>query len=203
MPVDWDAQTIKTYNDSAKDLAEYFRGIGPRVSDVELGLKLAQAADSAKVVEIGCGDGRDAEEITKRVAKYEGFDPSEGLLEIARNRLPNASFVRADALTYPYPSDLDVIYAFASLLHVNKQDMKLVLNKIAAALRPGGILYVSLKERSSYQEEVKLDQYGKRMFYYYNPAVIKAIASGTFATIHEDHQIHGHTEWFTLALRRI
>ena len=137
--MNWNSKTIETYDESAEALAGYFKGIGPRVYDIELALKLANMITSARAVEIGCGDGRDATEIIKRVEWYEGFDPSEGLLKIARQKLPQASFVRADALIYNYPSNLDVIYAFASLLHVNKGDLKTVFEKAAKALRKGGI----------------------------------------------------------------
>lgn len=136
------------------------------------------------------------------MTQYEGFDPSEGLLEIARKRLPDTAFVKADALTYQYPTDLDVVYAFASLLHVNRQDLKTALAKVAVALRANGILYISLKERDTYQEEAKEDQYGKRMFYYYNPKIVKDLAGDKLTAVHEDHQTIDQTDWFTLALRK-
>jgi len=200
--MDWNSQTIKTYDKSAVALAEYFKGIGARVDDIELGLKLAGADTKARAVEIGCGDGRDAIEIVKRVGWYEGFDPSKGLLEIAKKNLPITSFVVADALTYDYPQNVDVIFAFASLLHVNKTDMPRVFEKAAKSLRSGGIFYISLKERGAYTEEVKKDEYGERMFYYYNTELIKELAGDLFTAVHEDHQKIGNTDWFTIALKR-
>ncbi|HZM63928.1 MAG TPA: class I SAM-dependent methyltransferase [Candidatus Saccharimonadales bacterium] len=200
--MNWNSRTIKTYNKSAEALAKYFKGIGPRVDDIELALELANATSSARVVEVGCGDGRDAVEIIKRVGWYEGFDPSEGLLQIARQKLPQAPFVRAAALTYKYPSNLDVMYAFASLLHINKADLKVVFEKAAKAIRQGGIFYISLKEGDTYTEKAKKDEYGERMFYYYNVALIKELAGNEFSAIHEAHQKMGKTDWFTIALRR-
>lgn len=201
--MNWNDQTIKTYDDSAEELAGYFKGFGARTEDIERGLQLAGAgANNAQVVEIGCGDGRDAEEIVRRTAWYEGFDPSQGLLDIARKRLPETSFIQADALTYDYPEKLDVIYAFASLLHVNRTDMTTALSNAATALKDGGILYLSLKERPSYQEEAKNDQYGSRMFYYYNPAAIQEVMHDSLKIVYEDHQTIGHTDWFTLALQK-
>ena len=97
---------------------------------------MAHAGSKARVVEIGCGDGRDAE-------------------------------------------------------------------KIAAALRTGGIAYISLKERPAYEAEVREDEFGKRMFYYYNPAVVKALAEGLFEPVHEAHYTIGHGKWFRIALRKI
>jgi SAM-dependent methyltransferase len=199
--MNWNAKTIQTYDTSAEALAEHFKDRGPRVHDIELALKLADAPRGARVIDIGCGDGRDAAEIIKRTAWYEGFDPSEGLLKLARRKLPQTSFVRADALSYNYPSNLDVVYAFASLLHVNQADLKKVFEKVSKALRKGGIFYISLKERAAYAEEVKKDKHGERMFYHYNVALIKELAGKEFSTVAEDHQTIGKTNWFTIALK--
>jgi len=199
----WQDKNIAVYDQSADRLAEYFAGIGARTDDIERALELAGNPTEARVIEMGCGDGRDAAEIVKRVEWYEGVDPSGGLLEIARKKVPEASFVQADALNYDYPSNLDVIYAFASLLHVDRDDMPTVLTKIGQSLRQGGIAFLSLKERSEYVEEIKSDEYGERMFYYYNPALIKELAGTAFKTVFEDHQRIGSTDWFTIALQKV
>jgi SAM-dependent methyltransferase len=201
--MNWNNQTIQTYDKSANKLADYFKGIGPRVKDIELGLKLANVNGNARVVEIGCGDGRDAKEIIKQVAWYEGFDPSKGMLKIAKSELPGISFVLADALTYNYPKQLDVIFAFASLLHVNKTNLAKVFKKCAKSLRTRGIFYISLKERDSYIEELVKDNYGERIFYYYNVNLITRLAGNKFKSIYMDHQKIGHTKWLTIVLKKI
>lgn len=198
--MDWQLQTIKTYDKSATELAEYFKGVGARIKDIELGLKLSKSGNTSRIIEIGCGDGRDAQEIVKLVNWYEGCDPSIELLNLARKKVPGASFVLADALSYVYPSNVDVIFAFASLLHVNKIDLVKVFNKTAKSLKQSGILYISLKERPEYTEEVKRDKYGERMFYYYNPSIIKDLSRENFQSAYEAHQKIGHTDWFTIAL---
>lgn len=201
--MDWNAQTIKTYNKSAKALAEYFRGIGARTKDIDLAFKLSNSDNRARVVEIGCGDGRDALEISRRTDYYEGFDPSIKLLELAKVKVPSGSFVHADALTYKYPKSVDIIFAFASLLHVNKKDLSKVIKKVHSSLKKDGIFYVSLKEKAKYAEEVKKDEYGERMFYFYNPAIIKDIAGGLFNAVYEGRQKIGNTNWFTIALKKV
>lgn len=51
------------------------------------------------------------------------------LLKIAPKSAPNGPFVLADALTYKSPKDVDVIYAFASLLYVSKVKLLEVFEK--------------------------------------------------------------------------
>ena len=198
--MDWQKLTIKTYDDSAPALAEYFKGIGSRVKDIEIGLQKSPARD--KVVEIGCGDGRDAVEIVKRVTYYEGFDPSIEMLKIARKKVPKGSFVLADALSYQYPGKLDIVYAFASLLHSPKDEIKQIFERVWQALKPAGIFYISLKEKPSYKKEIKRDQFGQRLFYYYNPDIIKDLAGPKYVSVYEDQQVMGHTKWFTIALAK-
>lgn len=200
--MDWNAKTISTYDDSASELAEFFKGVGARVDDIERGIQLCGAKDNIHVVEIGCGDGRDAVEIIPRVSSYIGVDPSEGLLEIARRRLPDSIFVKADALNYDYPENVDVIYAFASLLHISKPDIKVALEEASKSLRSGGIYYISLKEREDYTEEVKRDQYGERMFYYYSLSNIRELSARWFSVVYENRYRIGHTAWFTIALKK-
>jgi SAM-dependent methyltransferase len=201
--MNWHIHNIKAYNDSAHNLAAYYSSIEPRIADIELGLKLTDNTNNIRVIEIGCGDGRDAIEIIKRVNFYEGFDPSSKLLDIASKKAPKASFVVADALSYIYPQDIDVVYAFASLLHVPKKHLSIVFDKIEQSLRKNGIVYISLKERRLYTKEIKDDKFGKRMFYYYNPQIIKKIAGKKFSSVYESHQTIGKTDWFTIALKKI
>jgi SAM-dependent methyltransferase len=198
----YDERTIATYDNSAQDLAEYFAGVGPRITLIQKGLELAGNPANASVVEVGCGDGRDAVEIISRVGRYEGFDPSAGLLELARNRLPDASFVQADALTYAYPEDLDVVYAFASFLHLTRDDFGTACNRAALALRTGGVLLMTLKERDSYQGELVHDQFGTRQFYFYDEATVRKTAGSGFEFAFVERERIKQTPWLLLGLRK-
>lgn len=195
--------TTETYDNSAEMFASYFAGIGSRKEDITTAIELTvQDPTSINAVEIGCGDGRDAAEIVRQVGNYEGFDPSIGLLKIARENLPDASFRLADALSYQYPPNVDLFFAFASLLHVNRKDLEVVFQKTSESLRTNGIFYISLKERSKYEEELQEDQFGKRVFYYYNAQLIEEIAGTAFRKVLEDHQTIGKTDWLTIALQK-
>lgn len=52
-------ETTVTYDRSARSLADYFSGIGPRLEDIELAFCLAPTRVDPVVLEIGCGDGRE------------------------------------------------------------------------------------------------------------------------------------------------
>ena len=91
-------QTTNTYNVSALALAKKFDELGVRASDIEETFALIDKKD-AHVLEIGCGNGRDAEEITKHTNTYLGIDISEKLIELTQQKVPHAHFHIADIET--------------------------------------------------------------------------------------------------------
>lgn len=193
--------TVKTYDDSAEVFADYFKGIGTRQIYINLALKLIGNKDNAKIIEIGCGDGRDAAVIIEKTNDYIGFDPSQGLLELAKKRLPEVDFRVDDALSFEYPQNIDTVFAFASLLHVDIQELEIVIKKLSNSIRKGGILYISLKESDHYEKRIKQDRFGERTFYYYNVQDILDISKQYFEPVAEIHETIGGTRWFELALR--
>lgn len=201
--MNWHDKTIQTYDESAKLFKDYFAGIESRTVDIKRAITLAGSRSVIRVVEIGCGDGRDAAEIVERTTFYVGIDPSDGLLTIARQRLPEATFIKTDALQYEYPDNLNIVYAFASLLHVDKDDLRQVFTKVTEKLIVGGVFYISLKEADHYQEFIKTDDKGSRMFYLYSADDIKDMAGPAYKTAYEDHHFHGNTNWFTIALIKV
>ena len=193
-------QTIAVYDNKAKELADYFNGIGRRKTDIDKALSFINKPNP-KVIEIGCGNGRDAEEILKHTNDYVGMDVSTGMIALAKKAIPTATFEVADIATYNFPPNTDIIFSFASLLHSDKHEVSDVISRAYEALSPNGIFYISLKY-DTYQKKIKSDEYGERVFYFYTPEDIKELADKRFATVHEDTQVIGDTKWFTIALQR-
>jgi SAM-dependent methyltransferase len=183
-----DDTTTSTYNDFAEKLAAYFAGIGSRLDIIKEALTAAEKPRGARVVEVGCGDGRDAADITPLVGWYEGFDPSSELIKLAQKRELGASFVVADALSYDYPDDLDVIFGFASYLHLNKEDFAKAVRLAAESLKPGGVLALTLKERDTYEEELVEDEFGARWFYYYDEPTVRELLGKDFDIVSLEHK---------------
>lgn len=203
--MDWKQKTTDTYNNSAREMAEYFKGIGSRTKDIKKAFELIGDLDNPKVLEIGCGDGRDAKEIIKLTDNYLGFDISKELIKLAKANVPNTRFEVGDVTNYKFPDNLDIVFAFASLLHINRKDMKEVFDKLYWAIKPGGVFFISLKYRQEYAEEIKKDGFGERMFYFYNPELIQEIAGENWDVVYSDGGfVTGRdTKWFEVGLQKI
>ncbi|HVU75525.1 MAG TPA: class I SAM-dependent methyltransferase [Candidatus Paceibacterota bacterium] len=192
-------QTIATYNATAGEMAKKFRGIGARVADIEKAFSFVGAEDP-QVLEIGCGDGRDAQEILKRTKRYLGIDISSAMVSEAKRYAPEGRFEVADVESYEFPSGLDVIFSFASLLHSDKDAVRSVLARAHEALNDNGIFYISLKH-DEYGEVTKTDEFGTRTYYMYSPELIEELAGDAYETAYKDEQELRGQRWFTIALR--
>lgn len=192
------SETVTTYDNSARALARYFMGIGVRSADIDLVFSLAANQYNPKVLEIGCGDGRDAIEILKYTRDYTGMDISKGMLEIAKEKVPNTTFHQADIAEYEFPQNVDVIFSFASLLHSSIDEVKLVFDRAHNALTQGGVFYVSLKYMHTYTQKIKEDEYGRRLFYFYNPEELKGLAGDKYEIAFLDFQKIENTDWFSI-----
>jgi phospholipid N-methyltransferase len=96
------------------------------------------------------------------------FDYSEKLVKLASDYIEDTVLhMSFDDLTFK--AEFDGIWACASLLHVPKSKMKSVIDKLAEALKLGGILYVSFKYGD--KEEVRKD----RLFSDYTELTFQAL----------------------------
>ena len=163
--MDLKKQTVETYNRSVPGLAQKFANFGPRISDIEKGFSYISKGNP-NVLEIGCGYGREAKEILKHTDRYLGMDISEEMIKMAKTELPNCNFEIADIDDYVFPKDLDIIFSFASLLHSDKEHLKLILERAYGSLNQNGIFYISLKH-DKYHSETKEDEFGIRTYFYY------------------------------------
>jgi len=193
-------QIEETYDKSAKVFAAMFDAMGARISDIEETLALIKR-DNPKVLEIGCGNGRDAKEICKRANDYLGIDVSAELILLAKQKVPNGKFEIADVEYFQFPGELDVIFAFASLLHISKESLRDIFKKIYIALNKGGIFRLSLKYAKNYQELERRDGFGIRTFYLYSENDIKKLSQNLSIIKSEVVELKGQ-KWLEMLFQK-
>jgi trans-aconitate methyltransferase len=67
------------------------------------------------------------------------------MVAIASKRLPEASFSCANILEWESEEKFDIVFAFASLVHLDREDMKKAFRKIYALLKNNSLFTFSLK----------------------------------------------------------
>jgi cyclopropane fatty-acyl-phospholipid synthase-like methyltransferase len=116
----------------------------PEVRRWFLGEVISRLAEGSRVLEVGCGPGTDAAELSAGRG-YVGVDLSSVQLSIARQLVPHATFVVGDFTSMAFrPASFDGIVAFYAFNHVPQDELAWTFERIFAWLRPGGRLMTSL-----------------------------------------------------------
>lgn len=111
---------------------------------------LSVVAPGEDVVELGCGTGSPVGGWLAAHGSYTGVDASPGMLERARARLPEATFVEGDMEDLAFaPSSLAAVVALYSIIHVPRERHGDLFAAIGSWLRPGGALLATVHSRDS------------------------------------------------------
>lgn len=103
---------------------------------------ILDALPAGTVLDAACGTGRYAAHLAARGHRVIGVDASVEMLARARDRVPEATFVRGDLHRLPLADGaVDVVVCALALVHV--PSLVPVLAEFARVLRPGGHLVIS------------------------------------------------------------
>ena len=124
----------------------------------------------AKVLDAGCGSGRDSLFFLEQGFDVTAFDASAELVRKA-SELTKLNVLEMTFDKVKWENLFDGVWACASLLHVPKSQIESVFAKLLNSLKMNGVLYASFKLGKG--EEMK----NGRFFAYYSKAEILKIVS--------------------------
>ena len=135
--------TIEYYKKNARLLAKRYESAN--VSKVQK-LLLEVFPKKSYLLEIGCGSGRDASFMIDNNYKILGIDASREMIDEAKNIHPLLDNLLQVAII---PNELsfdnnsfDGIYSIATLMHLEKDDIEITINKIYSYLKAKGIFFI-------------------------------------------------------------
>lgn len=157
----------------------------------------------AAVFDVGCGSGVKSKYLARKGFRVIGMDLSEKMIEIARREVPEASFSVGDMSALETLHEMfDGVFAQASLLHIPKASAAKVVLGFAKKLKPGGYVYIGVKELNpgGKEEEIRMENdYGyeyERFFSYYTSEEIKGyMADAGMEIVYENITPSGKTRW--------
>lgn len=129
------------YNNNAKDL--YEKTIGIDLHEIytvfESYLKMGD-----KILDVGFGSGRDSLYFNDKRYEVVSIDFAKEVVVRGKSLLNNEVLL-VDVEDIRYENEFDGIWASAILLHYKEKNILGILERCEAALKKGGVLYVSFK----------------------------------------------------------
>lgn len=180
--------TVEAYDAHA---AAYSEHVAEMSDQVRAGIErfVARLSPGARVLEIGSGSGRDALELEALGLEVRRTDVTPAFVERLR-----AGGHEADLLD-PLTDDLhdparpgtpyDAVWANASLLHVGRPDLPVVLRRLAEATAPGGLLRAALKEGDGAGWSTHGSVSAPRHFTYWRAEALRAVAQDAGWSVEE------------------
>lgn len=109
--------------------------------------KFQELLPSGKVLEIGCGIGRDARLFSENDYDYTGIDLSDAALDITRERFPRLDLQKMSMYDLQFPEgSFDAFWSAATLIHAPKSRVEDVLSEIRRVVKPGGVGFLVMQE---------------------------------------------------------
>lgn len=96
------------------------------------------------VLDCGCGTGRFVEFFYKAGAVIVGSDISDNMLKIAKERVPTATFVKADVFSLPFKDkNFDIVICSQVLTHLHNYEKP--LSEMKRVLKDNGIIVIDVR----------------------------------------------------------
>lgn len=113
-------------------------------------ISLLQNRDDPTVLDVGCGAGRDVKIFAEENIDAVGIDFSSGMVDLARENVPEAEFERMDmrSLDFP-PGSFDGVWSKDSLHHVPRGQIGDLLVEIHRVLETDGVFFSEVREGHS------------------------------------------------------
>ncbi len=96
------------------------------------------------ILDLGCGSGRDTKYFLESGYQVTAIDGSEEMVKLS-SKLTGKTTLHLSFHKLEFVNEFDGIWACASLLHVSRQEIKHILNRVLNSLKINGILYLSFK----------------------------------------------------------
>ena len=125
---------------------------------------------NARILDVGCGSGRDSQQFLKLGYDVVPFDGSRKMVKLGNNLL-GIEILHLRYEDIDFDTEFNGIWACASFVHISGDELQKILSKMERALTEGGILSTSLKNG------VGTQIVDGRIFYYHSKDSFSEILS--------------------------
>lgn len=165
MKIDKTEVTIETYNNIVEEYVDYYnsKDLNGNVQfQKEIDYLISQLNENANILDAGTAIGDYPKFLTEKCNKnfnVIGIDTSENMLKKAIKNAPKAKFELMDIRNIKFDKNtFDAIICFATLIHVNDDNCKKILDKFNELLKDKGIIALNVMECIDEEKEIFIQE---------------------------------------------
>ncbi len=183
---------IETYNKYASVYAEYTQD---KLLQFQLSKFVSLLPSKGKVLDAGCGCGRDSSYLKEDGLDVTAVDISDGMIKEAKKLEVNA--VRGDLLKMVSNEEFVGIWCMATLADIPKQEAQKFIKNFHSALKKEGVLYIAVKEGEGEQiiEKERYNNSPRFYAFYKQDELNNLIKENGFEIIESLVSNDGGTSW--------
>ncbi len=160
---------------------------------------------SIKILDVGCGPGRDVEYLMEEGYDVFGIDFSEEMIKVAKKLVQDGKFEVADFTKKDFEENsFSGIWCNATLLHLPREEVKEIFDKFLKWLEPQGILFVSMLEGEG-QRELRIKRFYQNSltaYFYQLNELIQLLENKGFEIIKYYNEYDFENNWIDVFCRK-
>ena len=176
-------ETIDYYNRNAD---AYYRNTVDADFDRLRRKFVSYLPEHGRIIDIGCGSGRDVKAFRDMGYEAVGLDASTEMARVAREQL-GIDVITGDMSEWIAEEPYDGIWCCASLLHLHEEKADRFLSNLKYNLKDNGIILISVKEGI----ETGIDEKGRYIRNYTEEELVKYIEATGLEVLETENSIEG------------
>ncbi len=170
-----------------------------------LALLVQGLAPAARVLDLGCGAGVPVTRWLAARFRVTGVDLSTRQLELARECVPDAAFVKADMTVVQFrPQSFDAVVSCHAIIHVPRGEQPLLVRQIFRWLKPRGRFLANWALRYGEGVEADWEGWGAPMWWSHQDRAtnLSMLREAGFAILEAEEQTSGGETWLWVLAQR-
>jgi len=146
-------ETISWYDKNAPEYTDAIKNI---VSMNQVKDFIDRIPANGRILDAGCGGGRDCGVFENMGFRPVGLDLSQGMITAARKDHPEIDFIRSNFIKIPFPDNtFDGLWSHASIHHLGDLDsVKMSLREFNRVLKKGSIIHIATQAQTGDKDTI-------------------------------------------------
>ena len=156
-----DQRTLAYYNNHAPELAARYE----QVSSIAVARFKSTFKQGSKILDVGCGSGRDLALLARTGFDVYGVDPSAEFIQLAQQTHPDLEGRLGNGglpeLGIPFGGNFDGVLCYGVLMHLNQEALVRSVKSLRACLKIGGRVIIAIPAKKPGINTQNRDEVGR------------------------------------------